>query len=126
MGMEVWRAFERIVDAGGARQLGISNCYDLGTLRSLHAEARVKPAVVQNRFYADSGYDMELRQWCASQGVIYQSFWTLTGNPSVLRSRAVQQIAQERGRTAEQVFFRYAMDVGICPLTGTTSSEHMA
>jgi hypothetical protein len=32
----------------------------------------VKPAVLQNRFYADSGYDVELRAFCRANGVVYQ------------------------------------------------------
>lgn len=45
--LEVWLAFEDIYVSGGARRLGISNCYDLQTLRELHARARIKPSVVQ-------------------------------------------------------------------------------
>jgi diketogulonate reductase-like aldo/keto reductase len=79
--MEVWGAMEEIAESGGARQLGISNCYDLPVLEALCGDARVKPAVVQNRFYIDSGYDQELREWCSTRGIGYQSFWTLTANP---------------------------------------------
>lgn len=45
--LDVWHAFEDIHASGGARRLGISNCYDLQTLRDLHARAKVKPSVVQ-------------------------------------------------------------------------------
>merc|ERR1712187_973874 len=85
----------------------------------------IKPAVVQNRFYSKSGYDSQLRLWCASEGIRYQSFWTLTGNPKVLCSSEVQRVAKARKRTPEQVFLRFAMDEGICPLTGTSSVDHM-
>jgi len=123
--MEVWRALEKIADAGGAKQLGISNC-DLGALQLLHKEARVKPSIVQNRFYKDTDYDDELRHWCASVGIRYQSFWTLTANPDLLQSPEVVQLASARGRTTEQILFRFALDEGICPLTGTSSKEHMS
>ena len=76
--LEIWRAMEAIADTRGARQLGISNCYDLATLQDLYNRARVKPAVVQNRFYKKSGYDRELRQWCGAKGIRYQSFWTVS------------------------------------------------
>jgi len=67
--MEAWRAMEAVYDAGGAKQLGISNQYDADGFKRLYAEARVKPAVLQNRFYADSGYDIELRAFCKEHGV---------------------------------------------------------
>jgi diketogulonate reductase-like aldo/keto reductase len=84
--MAVWRAMENIHDRGGARQIGISNVYDLSTLRKLYDEARVKPTVLQNRFYKDSGYDVQIREFCALHGIVYQSFWTLTANPHILKS----------------------------------------
>ena len=39
------------------KRLGISNCYGLSTLEALYAASRVKPSIVQNRFYAESHYD---------------------------------------------------------------------
>jgi diketogulonate reductase-like aldo/keto reductase len=68
--MTAWRAMEKIQKAGGARQLGISNCYHLELLMALYADAEVKPAVIQNRFYRQTGYDAGLRRWCVDHGVI--------------------------------------------------------
>jgi diketogulonate reductase-like aldo/keto reductase len=123
--MEVWNAMEKIQKTGGARQLGISNCYDPEVFRSLYTDATVKPAVVQNRFYQDTGYDVDLRHWCSNHGVIYQSFWTLTANPHILSSNTVQTIAKKYKKTEAQIFFRYLSQSGIVPLTGTSSEQHM-
>ncbi|MBT8357817.1 MAG: aldo/keto reductase [Deltaproteobacteria bacterium] len=123
--MTVWNAMEKIQKAGGARQLGISNCYDSQIIRLLHADAKVKPAIVQNRFYQNTGYDANLRHWCSNHGVIYQSFWTLTANPHVLFSKPILTMAQKYGKTEAQIFFRYLNQSGIVPLTGTSSEQHM-
>ena len=123
--MKVWNAMENIQKTGGARQLGISNCYDRQVIRALYAHANVKPAVVQNRFYQETGYDAKLRHWCINHGVIYQSFWTLTANPHVLSSSTIRTIAQKYGKTEAQIFFRYLNQSGIVPLTGTCSEKHM-
>ena len=123
--MKVWNAMENIQKTGGARQLGISNCYHTEVIRSLYADANVKPAVLQNRFYQETGYDANLRHWCTHHGVIYQSFWTLTANPHVLASNTVRTIAQKHKKTEAQIFFRYLSHSGIVPLTGTTSEQHM-
>jgi len=123
--MKVWNAMEKIQKTGGARQLGISNCYDTEVIRSLYADANVKPAVVQNRFYQETGYDADLRYWCSNHGVIYQSFWTLTANPHILSSNIVRTIAQKYKKTEAQIFFRYLSQSGIVPLTGTSSEQHM-
>ena len=121
-----WRAMERIALEGGARQLGISNCYDLERFKRLYDDAAVKPAVVQNRFYADSGYDAELRLWCREQGIIYQGFWTLTANPLILDSRLLRTLATKYDKTVVQIFYNFLHRSGIIPLDGTTSPEHMA
>ena len=123
--MKAWSAMEMIQKAGGARQLGISNCYDTEMMRRLYADANVKPAVVQNRFYQETGYDADLRNWCSNHGVIYQSFWTLTANPHILASNTVRSISRKYQKTEAQIFFRYLNQSGIVPLTGTCSEKHM-
>ena len=122
---EVWRAMERIVESGGARQIGISNCYALGELERLYREAAVKPAIVQNRFHAETGYDREIREFCRDHAIVYQSFWTLTANPRLLAHATVRSLAARYEWTPAQVLFRWLTQEGIVPLTGTRSPEHM-
>ena len=122
---EVWQAMEAIFDAGGAKQLGISNCYSLEYLERLHRVARVKPAVVQNRFYAQTDYDREIRAFCRQHRIVYQSFWTLTANPHVLADDKLEAFAAKYARTPAQILFRYLTQEDIVPLTGTTSETHM-
>jgi diketogulonate reductase-like aldo/keto reductase len=123
--LEVWRTMESLVDARGVRQLGISNCYRLEQLEELYDSARFKPAVVQNRFYADTGYDRMIRAFCRQHGIIYQSFWTLTANPQVLAHQTVRDLASRHGRTPPQILFRYLTQNDVVPLTGTRSGTHM-
>jgi diketogulonate reductase-like aldo/keto reductase len=122
---QVWGAMEKVFHAGGARQLGLSNCYSLASLQMLDALAEVKPAVLQNRFYADTGYDREIREFCRQRGMLYQSFWTLTANPQLLAHEQVTSLAVRYGRTPAQILFRYLTESDIVPLTGTTSATHM-
>ncbi|MCW8821934.1 MAG: aldo/keto reductase [Sulfurovum sp.] len=123
--MEVWKAMESIVESGGALQLGISNCYDLKVLERLYKEAKVKPDVVQNRFYTETDYDLVLRLWCKDKGIIYQSFWSLTANPHILTHNTIKSLGAKYKRTASQIFFRFLIQIDIVPLTGTTSETHM-
>jgi diketogulonate reductase-like aldo/keto reductase len=123
--LQVWQAMEALVDLGGVRQLGISNCYRLEQLRALHDAARIKPALIQNRFYADTGYDREIRAYCRQQRIVYQSFWTLTANPQILTHRTVARLASRHARTPAQILFRYLTQADVVPLTGTRSQAHM-
>jgi diketogulonate reductase-like aldo/keto reductase len=122
---EVWQTMESLVDAHGVRQLGISNCYQLEQLQELYNEARIKPAVIQNRFYADTGYDRAIRVFCRQQGMTYQSFWTLSANPQLLTHQVVRELASRHRRTPAQILFRYLTQVDVVPLTGTRSETHM-
>jgi diketogulonate reductase-like aldo/keto reductase len=123
--LKAWRAIEAIVDTGGIRQAGISNCHRLAELEELYRSARIKPAVLQNRFYADTAYDGELRAFCRHRHIVYQSFWTLTANPQALAHSTLIGAAAAHGRTPAQVLFRYLTQRGVVPLTGTRSETHM-
>ena len=123
--MTAWQAMESLVDIGGVKQLGISNCYSLEQLKTLCDGARVKPAVVQNRFYAESAYDREIRAFCRKRRIAYQSFWTLTANAQVLAHDTITRLASIYGRTPAQILFRYLTQIGVVPLTGTRSEQHM-
>ncbi len=119
-----WRAMENIHDSGRARLLGISNV-TLEQLQSLCQQARVRPRFVQNRCYAVRRWDGSIREFCAANDMIYQGFSLLTGNREVMARSELVKIAKRHGRTVSQIVFRFALDVGMLPLTGTTDANHM-
>ena len=123
--LAVWRAFEALHASGAVRALGISNIYDVAALEALWSAAAVKPSAVQNRFYADTGYDAGIRAFCASHGVAYQAFWTLTANPRLLASPLVARVAAARAGTRAQALFALLRARGATPLCGTTDAAHM-
>jgi diketogulonate reductase-like aldo/keto reductase len=121
---EAWRAMEAIHAGGRARLLGVSNV-TLDQLKELCKGARVRPRFVQNRCYAVRGWDRAAREFCTTNGITYQGFSLLTGNRDIVAHPEVARIAHKHGRSPAQIVFRFALDVGMLPLTGTTSAEHM-
>lgn len=121
---EVWAAIEGLYDSGKTRMIGISNV-TAEQLTALCAQAKHKPMVVQNRCYAALGWDKDVRDICRSHGIIYQGFSLLTANREVLAEPEVRGIANRLGAGVAQVIFRFAMQIGMLPLTGTTNSQHM-
>jgi diketogulonate reductase-like aldo/keto reductase len=119
-----WRAMEAIEGSGRVRLLGISNV-TAEQLQLLCRQARIRPAFVQNRCYAVRGWDRAVREFCAANEIVYQGFSLLTANRDVLAHRELTLMAKRHGRTASQIIFRFALDIGMLPLTGTTSPEHM-
>ncbi len=121
---EVWAAIEELYRAGKARMIGVSNV-GADQLAELCAKASVKPMVVQNRCYAIMGWDADVRQICRDNNIIYQGFSLLTANSRVLAEPAVHAIAKRVGSGPAQVIFRFAMQIGMLPLTGTSNEQHM-
>jgi diketogulonate reductase-like aldo/keto reductase len=122
---EVWQAMQVSVASGVVRRLGISNCYDLSVLKQLQEWADIKPAVVQNRFYAETDFDVDIRAFCREHGIVYQSFWTLTANPHVLAHEQTMGLAAKYHVSPAQVLFRYLTEIDVVPLSGTKSPVHM-
>jgi diketogulonate reductase-like aldo/keto reductase len=55
--------------------------------------ATVKPTILQNRFYGKTSHDKEIRAYCKENGIHYESFWTLTGNPKLVEGGEVRELA---------------------------------
>lgn len=121
---EAWEAMQSLYDRGVVSLLGISNV-TLPQLQELCSVARIRPHLVQNRCYADRGWDADVRQWCRKEGIGYQGFSLLTANRAALAHPAVVTAAQRHFRTVAQIVFRFALEVGMICLTGTTDVQHM-
>jgi diketogulonate reductase-like aldo/keto reductase len=119
-----WREMEAIHKSGRVRLLGVSNV-NLGQLQILCKMATIPPRFVQNRCYAVRGWDRRVREFCAANGIAYQGFSLLTANRAVLNHGEIAAIAKKHSRTIAATVFRFALDVGMIPLTGTTNAEHM-
>jgi diketogulonate reductase-like aldo/keto reductase len=121
---EVWRVMEELYRAGKTRMIGISNVA-AAQLTQLCEQAKVKPMMVQNRCFATLAWDKQVRTICQTHGIIYQGFSLLTANREVFADLEIRAIAQRVGAGLAQVIFRFAMQIGMLPLTGTTSAQHM-
>ena len=121
---DVWSTMEDHYRAGKTKMIGISNV-QADQLQTLCEKASVKPMVVQNRCYAVMGWDKDVREICKAQKIIYQGFSLLTANQDVLRDPQVWDIAKRVGANPLQVIFRFALQIGMVPLTGTTDEQHM-
>ncbi len=121
---EVWEAMRKERDAGRSRLLGVSNV-QLDHLEQLAATRAELPAFVQNRCFARLGWDRDVRKFCAEHKITYQGFSLLTANPEVLQHPQLIAAASQLNTTVAQLVFSFARAIGILPLTGTSSAEHM-
>ncbi|WP_254509255.1 aldo/keto reductase family protein [Anatilimnocola floriformis] len=119
-----WRTMEAAQSRGEIRFLGISNVA-LDQLQLLVSQAESPVTFVQNRCYAARGWDREVRQFCVANNIKYQGFSLLTANRHVLGHPEIVALSRKHGCSPSQVIFRFAIDVGMLPLTGTADQSHM-
>lgn len=122
--LEVWRTIEELQAEGRTRFIGVSNI-SFEQLELLCSHAKKPPAFVQNRCFASTGWDREVRGFCRQYGIVYQGFSLLTANARELLGDPFRQLVQRVGGTIPQVVFSFAHHMGILPLTGTTDPAHM-
>ena len=141
--LKVWATMECFVQLGLVRQIGISNVYDPDIFQAIARTTRIPPSVVQNRWHYTTGHDVALLSLLSpalspndyangkGQGVVYQPFWSLTGNPNLLASVEVQDLAIQKGWTAQQTVYAFlaaGMNIPgltVSVLSGTTNEQHM-
>lgn len=121
---EVWQAIEGLYETGKVKMIGVSNV-SAEQLALLCERATYKPMVVQNRCYAALGWDKDVRELCRAHHMIYQGFSLLTANREIFIDPDIRAMAARYGVGIAQIVFRFAMQIGMLPLTGTTNPQHM-
>lgn len=119
-----WMAMEDLFLKGKIHALGVSNM-SAEQLQLLLDHARVPPRYLQNRCFAQLGWDREVRTMCHTHGIVYQGFSLLTANREVWKSSMLSQIAQQAQCTQAEVIFSFALALKMLPLTGTSNRLHM-
>ncbi len=121
---EVWRTMESLHAQGKIRHIGVSNV-NYAQLQMLTDFATVKPSFVQNRCFAQMFWDKQIREFCRAHNIIYQGFSLLTANQRELNHPKIEQIARVYDKSVAQIIFRFAQQMGMLPITGTTNTAHM-
>jgi diketogulonate reductase-like aldo/keto reductase len=121
---EAWAAMESLQTKGKVKHLGVSNV-SLSQLEILFEKAKVKPRFVQNRCYARTNWDKDIREFCKAKNIMYQGFSLLTANKIELASAPMELIATKYKKSIAQIVFRFCYQIGMISLTGTSSMEHM-
>lgn len=141
---ETWEAMENLQREGLTKYLGVSNV-NIEQLEELYKQASIKPKFVQNRCYAEMLWDKEIREFCLNNKIHYEGFSLLTANAKYLggsisqpegrnvpqfafsapKSSEIQKMMKEYNKNIEQIIFRFCQQVGMIPVTGTRTIEHM-
>ena len=123
--LEVWQSITELYKTGKTKLIGISN-HSYDHLQYLLKNSEVKPHFLQNRCYARNLWDKRIRNLCHEHGIVYQGFSLLTVNKRELfGSPVIGNIAKSYDCTIPQLIFRFAHQLDMIPLTGTTNRKNM-
>ncbi|KAG8707708.1 hypothetical protein FRC09_001659 [Ceratobasidium sp. 395] len=67
---DAWSTLCDLRKEGVVKKIGVSNTYDVETLRMLQGLGRVD--VVQNRWYEGNAWDREVHSYCQAEGIHYE------------------------------------------------------
>jgi 2,5-diketo-D-gluconate reductase A len=107
--VETWKALEEIYADGRARAIGVSN-FKEHHLRRLFAESEVRPAVNQIEVHPYLAQD-DVRAFDAEHEIVTEA-WSPIAQGKVLDDPAIDEIAQQVGRTPAQVVLRWHIQRG--------------
>ena len=118
----------RPLPACQVRAIGLSNV-NAEQLKQVLGGCRIRPHVLQIRTFANAGWDDKIggvRALAHAHGIRYEGYSVLTANRKLLQHPTWRSVAQGQGDTAEQLAFRFSLQLGMVLLTGTTSKSHAA
>ncbi len=122
--LRAWRTFESYVPHQ-VRHLGVSNA-SLQFLQGLYQRVLIKPEIVQNRFWAAAGFDVDLREFAAGKGIVYQGYGMLRFCDQLLKSRVVLDLTAKLGVKVELALYVLVVRLGnFSILNGTSNETHM-
>ena len=119
-----WKALEEIYKSGRAKAIGVSN-YTVRHLEELLASASVVPAANQVEFHPFLYRDQEpLLKFCKAHDILVEAYSPLAHGKR-LDEPALDQIAQEYGKSNAQILLRWASQHGTVPLVKSTHHERI-
>jgi 2,5-diketo-D-gluconate reductase A len=120
--IETWRAFERLLEEGRARSVGVSN-FRVEDLERLDAETDTRPTVNQVELHPRFQQD-ELRTCHAKHGIATEA-WSPLAQGELLDDPVVSAIAERHGKTAAQAILRWHLQLGNVVIPKSATPERI-
>jgi 2,5-diketo-D-gluconate reductase A len=107
--VDTWRAFERLLEEGRARTIGVSN-FRIEDLEALEAETDTRPTVNQVELHPRM-QQARLRAWHEEHGVATEA-WSPLAQGDLLGDETIAAIAARHGKTPAQAILRWHIQLG--------------
>jgi len=108
--VSTWKTFEKLVEAGKARSIGLSN-FKPAHIERLLAESTIRPAVNQIQLNPRITRP-DQRAYHIEQGIVTEAWSPLGAGSDLLENPTLVTIAANYGKTPGQVVLRWHVELG--------------
>jgi len=122
--VSTWKTFEKLVAAGKAGSIGLSNFKPIHIDRLL-AEATIRPAVNQIQLNPRITRP-EQRAYNSEQGIVTEAWSPLGAGNDLLENPTIAAIAAKYGKTPGQVVLRWHIELGTVAIPRSRNPDRIA
>ncbi len=122
--ISTWKTFEKLVDAGKVRSIGVSN-FKPAHLDRLLAEATIRPAVNQIQLNPRITRP-EQRAYDRAHDIVTVAWSPLGQGSDLLSEQTLATIAAKYGKTPAQVVLRWDIELGVVAIPRSSNPERLA
>ena len=122
--VSTWKTFEKLVAAGKARSIGVSN-FKPAHIDRLLAEATVRPAVNQIQLNPRITRP-EQRAYDSAQGIVTVAWGPLGPGTALLDDPKLAALAAKYSKTAAQIVLRWHIELGLVAIPKSANPSRLA
>ncbi len=120
--VDTWRAFERILEEGHARTIGVSN-FRIEDLERLAVETGTRPTVNQVELHPRHQQG-ELRAWHVEHDIATEA-WSPLAQGDLLDDETISEVASRHGKTPAQAILRWHIQLGNVVIPKSVTPERI-
>ena len=122
--VSTWRTFEKLLEQGKARAIGVSN-FKPAHLQKLLDQTAVVPAVNQIQLSPQIPRD-EQRRFNAEHGIVTEAYSPISAGNDLLTSPVLAQLGEVHGKSPAQIVLRWHAQLGNVAIPKSTSRQRLA
>ena len=122
--VSTWKTFEKLVEAGKARSIGLSN-FKPAHIDRLLAESTIRPAVNQIQLNPRITRP-EQRAYNSEQGIVTEAWSPLGAGNDLLENPTLAAIAAKYGKTPGQIVLRWHIELGTVAIPRSANPGRIA
>ena len=122
--LHAYKMLEKAYREGKLRAIGVSN-FPVEKLREVLEQCEIRPMVMQVECHPYYPAE-QVRAFCEEQGIRLQCWYPLgLGSTDLVNNPVLVGLAQMYGKSAAQIVLRWHLQMGFCPVPGSSSKEHI-